>query len=128
MIGLVLLGLGMAGAIGFDFVTRGVQRFPVNPQWPMGDADANRGKALLTSYGCGACHVIPGIRQATGRVGPKLEDLVHQMYIAGMLRNTPDDLMTWIQHPQEINPLTAMPTLGVTEEDARDMVAYLYSQ
>ncbi len=127
-LGLLLLGCCMAGAIAFDFATRGVQRFPVDPEWPLGDADAGRGKELLTAYGCGACHVIPGIRHATGRVGPKLEDLVHQMYIAGVLRNTPDDLIAWIQHPQQINPLTAMPTLGVTESEARDMVAYLYSQ
>ena len=90
--GLIVLGLGMAGAIALDLSIRGTQRFPADPLWPLGDADADRGKALLTSYGCGACHVIPGIRQATGRVGPKLEDLVHQMYIAGVLRNTPDDL------------------------------------
>ena len=127
-LGLIVLGLCMAGAIAFDFGTRGVQRFPVNPQWPLGEADAGRGKELLTAYGCGACHVIPGIRQATGRVGPKLEDLVHQMYIAGMLRNTPDDLAAWIQRPQQINPLTAMPNLGVSDSEARDMIAYLYSQ
>ncbi len=126
-VGLMVAGLCMAGAVGFDLRTRGMQRFPVDPQWPLGDADAGRGKTLLASYGCGACHVIPGIRHATGRVGPKLEDLVHQMYIAGVLPNTPDDLTAWIQHPQQIDPLTAMPNLGVSEPEARDMVAYLYN-
>lgn len=124
---LLVLGALMAGAVAFDLGYRGMHRFPVHPQWPMGQADARRGRELLGSYGCGACHVIPGIRHANGRVGPKLEDLVHQMYIAGVVPNTPDDLAAWIQHPQQINPLTAMPDLNVTEAEARDMAAYLYS-
>lgn len=125
--GLIVLGLLMAGAVAWDLGLRGMHRFPTHPEWPMGDADTHRGRELIRSYGCGACHVIPGIRHATGRVGPKLEDFVHQMYIAGVLPNTPDDLVTWIQHPRQINPLTAMPDLNVTEAEARDMAAYLYS-
>jgi cytochrome c len=34
--------------------------------------------------------------------------------------------MQWIQHPQKIEPGTAMPEMQVTEQDARDIVAYLY--
>jgi cytochrome c len=124
---LILLAVLMAGAVAFDLGYRGLHQFPTHPEWPMGHADAGRGRELLRSYGCGACHVIPGIRHANGRVGPKLEDIVHQMFIAGVLPNTPDGLTAWIQHPQQINPLTAMPDLNVTEEEARDMVAYLYS-
>lgn len=125
--GLSLIGLCMAAAVAWDLGVRGVQRFPDRPEWPLGDADVVRGGQLIEAYGCGACHVIPGIRQATGRVGPKLEDFVNQMYIAGVLPNTPDDLVQWIQHPQQINPLTAMPNLNVSQDEARDMAAYLYS-
>ncbi len=117
----------MAGAVAFDLGARGMHRFPTRPAWPLADSNAERGGEAIRAYGCGACHHIPGIRQATGRVGPKLEDFVHQMYIAGVLPNTPENLTDWIQHPQRINPLTAMPDLKVTEQEARDMAAYIYS-
>jgi hypothetical protein len=31
-------------------------------------------------------------------------------------------------HPRAYSPNTAMPELGVTQPEARDMAAYLYSQ
>ncbi len=125
--GLVLLGAALGAMVIWDLSWRGMHHYPTHPQWPLGEADSARGKRVLEQYGCGACHVIPGIRSATGRVGPKLEDFVDQMYIAGVLTNTPDHLAQWIKHPREVNPLTAMPDLGVTEQDAIDMTAYLYS-
>jgi cytochrome c1 len=48
-------------------------------------------------------------------------------YIVGELPNTPENLMRWVRRPQEINPHTAMPDTGVTEEDARHIAAYLYT-
>lgn len=122
-----VLALSLVTAVAFDLGYRGSTRLPVQPAWPMGDADRERGRRLITDYGCGACHTIPGIRHATGRVGPKLEDFVDQMYIAGVLANTPENLNRWLQHPTEVNPLTAMPEMGVSEEEARDMAAYLYT-
>ena len=59
-------------------------------------------------------------------VGPSLERLKVKMYVAGTLTNTPHNLMRWIQDPQQIRPHTAMPNLGVSLEDARDIAAYLY--
>jgi cytochrome c1 len=50
-----------------------------------------------------------------------------RLYIAGLLINTPENMVAWIRHPQAVKPLTAMPDLGVPENDARDMTAYLYS-
>lgn len=47
--------------------------------------------------------------------------------IAGMLPNTPENMMRWLREPQKINPGTAMPDLGVTERDAADMTAYLFT-
>ena len=123
---LVILGLVLGAWVGWDLYHRGTHRFPTHPDWPLGDADAVRGREVVEQYGCGACHVIPGIRNATGRVGPKLEDFVHQMYIAGVLTNTPENLVQWLRHPRQVNPLTAMPDLSVTDRDANDMVAYLY--
>jgi cytochrome c2 len=90
--------------------------------------DPNRGAELIRHYGCGSCHTIPGIRRADGNVGPPLQQLRKRVYIAGVIANTPDNLMRWIQHPQAVAPRTAMPEMGVTPEQARDIAAYLYSR
>jgi cytochrome c1 len=52
--------------------------------------------------------------------------MAHQAYIAGVLPNTRENLVYWILEPHKVDPLTAMPDLGVTEEQARDMAAFLY--
>jgi cytochrome c2 len=89
--------------------------------------DANRGKAAIAMYGCGSCHTIPGVRTATGMVGPPLIMWSRRTYIAGEVPNTPEFLVRWIETPQTIEPGTAMPNLGVTEGHARDIAAYLYT-
>jgi cytochrome c2 len=89
--------------------------------------DPAAGAQALREYGCGACHKIPGIAGADAMVGPPLTDWAERHYIAGMMPNTPDNMIRWLQAPQEFRPGTAMPNLGVTEEVARDMSAYLYS-
>ena len=89
--------------------------------------DAVAGKALLENYGCGSCHVIPGIRTARGMVGPPLLYFSRRTMIAGELPNSPDNLVRWIENPQAIEPATAMPNLGVPGDKARDMAAYLYT-
>lgn len=92
---------------------------------PGGDAD--RGERKIAEYGCGGCHVIPGIPAATGRVGPPLTGFADRTYVAGILENEPRSLVAWIQNPPAYRPGTAMPVLGVTEADARDIAAYLYT-
>lgn len=89
--------------------------------------DPAAGEAALLRYGCGSCHTIAGVPGARGLVGPPLTGIGERAYIAGILPNTPDNMATWIMHPQAIAPGNAMPDLGVSDEDARDMVAYLYS-
>ena len=68
------------------------------------------------------------MRLARGKVGPKLDDLKERIYIAGVLPNTPENLALWIQHPQSVDPKTAMPETGIGPEDARDVAAFLYSR
>ncbi|MEQ8673822.1 MAG: c-type cytochrome [Aggregatilineales bacterium] len=89
--------------------------------------DSERGQQLLYDYGCGSCHTIPGVPGANTYVGPPLNEWSQRHYIAGSLPNTPENLITWIQNPQQIEPGTAMPILGVNEQEARHMSAYLYS-
>jgi cytochrome c1 len=82
---------------------------------------------VMTAFGCGSCHMIPGVRGANGRIGPNLAGLDERWSIAGRLPNTPANLVRWIMHPQEVDPGTLMPDLGVPEQQARDIAAYLYS-
>ena len=48
------------------------------------------------------------------------------MYIAGVLPNDPENVVRWIMNPPSVDEKTAMPYLGVTDRDARDMAEYLY--
>jgi mono/diheme cytochrome c family protein len=86
-----------------------------------------RGRDLLADFGCGSCHVIPGVQRATGTAGPPLFDWSDRHYIAGMLLNNPDNLVRWIVDPQSADPGTVMPTLGVDSALALDMAAYLFT-
>ena len=90
--------------------------------------NAERGKIAIGRYGCGSCHTVPGIKTARGLVGPPLEGIGQRMYIAGVLSNEPENIVQWIMDPPATDAKTAMPKLGVTERDARDIAEYLYSR
>lgn len=92
---------------------------------PRRAGDVARGKLALGQYACQACHTIPGITSSSPHVGPPLQGLASRSLIAGKLANTPDNLVNWIRDPKDVKPLTAMPDMGVSEVDARDMAAYL---
>jgi mono/diheme cytochrome c family protein len=87
--------------------------------------DAARGEIAVRQYGCDSCHRIPGIVGPDAAVGPPLDNMAQRIYIAGLLLNTPENMSLWIRHPQAVKPLAAMPELGVSERDARDIAAYL---
>ena len=82
--------------------------------------------SLMEAYGCGACHTIPGVAGADANVGPSLANLDERRTIAGVLPNTPDNLLRWLRDPQSVSPGTVMPNLGLGEPQARDIAAYLY--
>ncbi len=111
---LVLIGVFVAACRG-----------PDEPRRPVAQGDAERGRALIQSYGCGSCHTIPGVLGARALVGPPLWAIADRGYIGGVLPNTQSDMVRWIRNPRAINPRTVMPNLGVTESDARDIAAYL---
>jgi cytochrome c2 len=85
------------------------------------------GKVQIVRHGCPACHEISGIETARARVGPSLRNIVGQEYLTGQLVNTPDNMIRWVRTPQGIRPNSAMPDMGISEEEARDITAYLYS-
>ena len=84
------------------------------------------GASAIARYGCGSCHVIPGIPVGRGLVGPPLTDFARRAYIAGQVVNSAGNLIAWIQRPDSVEPGTVMPALGVTTQEARDIAAYLY--
>ncbi len=92
-----------------------------------GGGDAARGRAEIAAVGCGSCHMIPGITAAKGLVGPPLDHMGRRIFLAGLLRNTPDNMTRWIENPQKIVPGNAMPDMGLSQEQARDITAYLYT-
>jgi len=92
-----------------------------------GGGNAREGRTEIRKYGCNACHDISGVPGARGLIGPPLDGIGQRYFIAGELPNTPDNLMLWIQHPHAVEPHTAMPDMGVTQEDSRDIAAYLYT-
>jgi len=122
-IGVILLVM-VVGALAAS----GLRMLPSKPEWQVPGGDSRRGREIALRYGCGGCHTIGGIREANGKVGPELTNLSERGYLAGKLPNVPHYLVDWIRNPQQYEPGTAMPNLGVTEKDARDVADYLYTQ
>jgi cytochrome c2 len=76
---------------------------------------------------CAACHVVPGVPSANGRVGPSLAHIASQQIIAGYFANEPDMMRQWIEHPQQLLPGNAMPDMGLSPSEVSSIVDYLYT-
>jgi cytochrome c len=94
----------------------------------MTGGDVARAPELIRRYGCAGCHTIPGIPGGDGKVGGPLKDIRQRVYVGGVVTNAPDNLVRWIVSPQTFSPRTAMPATGISEAEARDVAAYLYSR
>ena len=94
---------------------------------PLHPGDPKAGLHAISQYLCATCHSIPGVAGADKEVGPPLGGIASRRYIGGVLLNTPDNMVRWLRHTQEVDPLSAMPDLNISEQDARDMTAYLYT-
>lgn len=94
---------------------------------PSDIGDADRGALLIGQHQCGSCHVIPGVAQADGMAGPPLAHFARRTMIAGLIANTPAGLVGWLRAPQAAVPGNAMPDMGLNQQQARDVAAYLYS-
>jgi cytochrome c len=94
---------------------------------PNFSGDPKRGMALIEHYGCGGCHLIPQIANAKGNVGPPLLHVGTRTYLAGFISNSPENMARWIQNPQKALPGNAMPQMGVTPQESRDITAFLYT-
>jgi cytochrome c1 len=124
-------GLAESGGMRLAFLlllaaTAACGQRPEPPRVAGGDVD--RGRAAIERYGCAACHTIPGVPASGANVGPPLLHLGERGYIAGVLPNTPEQLVRWLRDPPAIAPGTAMPNLGLSPAEAADIAAYLYSK
>ncbi len=85
------------------------------------------GRQAIARAGCGSCHTIPGIAGARAIVGPPLTGIANRNYIAGVLPNEPEAMIRWLLDPGSHSPKTVMPDTGLSEQEARDIAAYLYT-
>ncbi|WP_158635905.1 c-type cytochrome [Sphingosinicella ginsenosidimutans] len=81
----------------------------------------------LIAAKCGACHRVPGVNGAVGRVGPSLAGIGQQQILAGHFANSRANMIRWISRPQEMLPGNAMPDTGLTPEQANRIADYLYA-
>lgn len=80
---------------------------------------------IIRTHSCAGCHIIPGIPEAQGRIGPSLAGLSERRRIAGdKLKNTPENLKLWLRNPKAIKT-TLMPNTGLTEAELDVLVAFL---
>ena len=88
-------------------------------------ADAKAGRIAAERYLCATCHVIPGIVGADRHVGPPLSGMGRRATIGGLLPNTPENMVRWLKDPRAVDPRSTMPALHLTDQDARDIAAFL---
>ena len=118
--------IGRAMAASALLLASGCQQAAVAPQSVAG-ADAGRGRKVVERVACGACHVIPGVPWPQGRVGPSLDGFARQALVAGRFPNEPDILARFVRDAPSLAPQTGMPAMPITEQEARDVAAYLYT-
>jgi len=106
------LGAGLAACHPFDAAGLG---------------DPKAGAAVIDRQQCGSCHVIPGVANADGEAGPSLAGFAGRSMIGGMLPNSPAGLVAWLRSPQSVVPGNAMPDMGLSQQQAQDVAAYLYT-
>lgn len=88
--------------------------------------DPARGREAVRRYGCLSCHTVPGL-PGDANVGPPLDRVGSRVYLGGVLVNTPGNMQKWLKDPDGVDPKTAMPNIGATDDDIRDIACYLYT-
>ena len=100
---------------------------PPDARQHMPQSDPAEGLAAIDRAGCGACHLVPGLAWPQGKVGPSLEGFAGRGLIAGELPNQPEILATFVRDAPALVPDTTMPAMPLSEEESRDVAAYLYT-
>jgi cytochrome c1 len=91
--------------------------------------DPANGRRLFLAAGCGGCHTLRGLAGASGVAGPNVTNVVLRPTLAGpSIAMTPDTLTAWLLDPATLEPNSTMPAVGLSQQEARDITAFLYSQ
>lgn len=90
-------------------------------------ADPKQGFATAREVGCFACHAAPGMSWPRGGAGPTLDGFGSRPLIAGRLPNQPDVLTVWLVDAPSLAPATGMPPMPLSDAEARDIAAWLYT-
>jgi mono/diheme cytochrome c family protein len=90
-------------------------------------ADPAHGRAVMERVGCGSCHAIPGIEWPTGRMGPPLAGFAEKELIDGHIPNRPDLLARFVRDAPSLSPEGTMPAMPLSQQESRDVAAYLYT-
>lgn len=83
------------------------------------------GRSLFVSKVCSGCHIIEGIPEAQGKVGPDLTRQAGNSLIVGVLPNTDENMKTWLRDPSAVKPATLMPNQNLTESEIDALLAFL---
>lgn len=78
------------------------------------DGDPEKGQILFDMLGCLACHAIDDKGEG---FAPNLSNIATKVY--------PDWLYNWLKNPKQYNDKTIMPSLRLSDEEARDITAFL---
>jgi len=100
---------------------------PADSGAPAPDPLVAQGQQLFAMKGCVGCHMVTAVGAPT-MVGPNLAGIGSRTMIAsGWLPNTDANLVRWITNPQAVKVGVLMPNLGLTDDEATALVAYLRS-
>jgi mono/diheme cytochrome c family protein len=105
----------------------GCEEPATSPARELVKGNSEAGRAVILDVACGVCHVIPGVPGARGAVGPSLDGFAQRSFIGGVTANRPANLMRWVRDAPSLSPETGMPSMPLSEEQAVDVAAYLYT-
>jgi len=90
--------------------------------------DPNAGRTLFATKGCAGCHTLQHVPTANGAVGPNLTNVVLRPTLGGdRIENTAENMARWIMDPPGMKSGATMPNLGLNQQEARDIAAFLFS-
>lgn len=105
----------------FDEWIHEQQQAPSHPS----DSIAIAGDSLFQNKTCSDCHAIAGT-QADKHIGPDLTHLAsRETILSGMLPNTKNNLIKWLEDPQKVKEGAHMPNFKLDSNQVNELVTYL---
>lgn len=83
------------------------------------------GRALFISKACTGCHVIKGIPEAQGKVGPELTHQASNAQIIGVVANSEENLRKYLKDPAKLKPGISMPNQHLTDSEIDALLVFL---